>query len=233
LYTALEGRPPVGAVEDDTEALLARITEEEIAAPTRAGPLADVLLQLLRRDPAQRPTMAEAAELLAKVSAGPGTALVAAPVAHRPTRMRRTVLVAAVVGVIAAAVAIGLAVGNAPTEPGTVLPPTPKSGGATDASCSATAAVTQSWHGGYKVLVTVRNAGPAELKGWAVTWQPAAGRQVDDLWDGSLQRSGVSVTVVNAVWNATVTGNGATSFGLITLDDGAGRATEPLICRAL
>jgi len=243
LYTALEGHPPVGAVEGDTEALLACIADEEITAPARTGPLADVLLHLLRRDPARRPTMAEAAELLAKVSAGPGTALDPSPVVPRRARMRRIVLVAALAGVIAGGTAIGLAVASAPNEPvlatpGTVLPTAPASGvpdagrsGPGAAECAATARVTQSWSGGYKVLVSVRNVGPVGISGWAVTWRPAAGRRVDDLWDGKVERSGVSVTVVNETWNATVTVDGSTDFGLITLDSGTGRTTEPLVCR--
>ena len=39
------------------------------------------------------------------------------------------------------------------------------------------------------------------------------------------------MTVVNETWNATVPVDGSTGFGLITLDGGTGRATEPLLCQ--
>lgn len=230
LYTALEGHPPIGAVEDDTEALLARIAGEEIIAPARTGPLADVLLHLLRRDPDRRPAMAEAADMLAKVAAGARRPV---PVARRRPRKRkrRTVLAAAAVGVIAGGAAVGLAVAGAPDGPVIAAPGTAGPGPGA-AGCAATAQVTQSWTGGYKMLVTVRNVGPGGIGGWTVSWQPAADRRVDDLWDGKIERSGDSVTVVNETWNATVRAGGSTTFGSVVLAGGPGRTTEPLTCSA-
>lgn len=246
LYTALEEHPPVGAGEEDMETLLARIAAEEIVAPIRTGPLTNVLLQLLRRDPALRPTMAEAAELLARASTGPRPTHSPVPVVPRPTRRRRIVLVAVAFGVIAGCAAGAVAVGSASSRsevasPETVLPPAPSSGrvpgngipSGDTAGCVATAQVTQSWSGGYKTLVTVQNVGPVRINGWTVTWRSAAGRRVDDLWDGKIERSGASVTVVNETWNSVVTVEGTTSFGLITLDDRTSRITEPLTCRPL
>ncbi|MEU8633008.1 serine/threonine-protein kinase [Amycolatopsis sp. NPDC048633] len=228
LYTALEGHPPSGAAEGD---------REDVIAPVRTGPLADVLLRMLRRDPDRRPGMAEAAEMFAKVAAGPRKPFEPAPVARprplkRRTGKRRTVLVAAAVVVIAGATVIGVAVTGAANRPviaspGIVRPPTPAPGAA---GCAATAQVTESWSGGYKMLVTVRNAGPVGITGWAVTWQPAAGRRVDDLWDAKVERSGVSVTVVNEIWNGRVTVDGTTTFGLVAVTGGAGRTPESLSC---
>ncbi|MFI5586201.1 serine/threonine-protein kinase [Amycolatopsis sp. NPDC051758] len=225
LYTALEGHPPVGAVEDDTA---------EVVTPARTGPLADFLLQMLRRDPDRRPAMAEAADVLAKVTAGVRKPVRPAPVARRRTGKRRFVLVAAAVGVIgllAGGTAIALTVTGAADRPVVAAPgsPTPAAGAA---GCAATAQVTQSWSGGFKMLVTVRNTGPVGITGWAVTWQPGGDRRVDDLWDGKIERSGTSVTVVNETWNATVTVDGATTFGLVARTAGADRAPEPLTCSA-
>ncbi len=237
LYTALEGRPPVGAVDDDTDVLLARIAGGGIIEPTRAGPLANVLVRLLQRDPAQRPTMAEAAELLAKVAAAPKAASSTPAVPVRRKLVRRLVLAGAVVALVTAGTVVALPKGAAVSPQGTGPPALP--GGAPGsrapspgaAGCAAAVQVTESWHGGFKAQVTVRNTGQAELKGWAVSWRPAVGRRIDDLWDGVLERSDGSVTIVNASWNGKVAIGGGTSFGLITRDEGAGGATETLTCR--
>jgi eukaryotic-like serine/threonine-protein kinase len=63
LYAAVEGRPPFGD-GDNAIALLHAVAAGRFAAPTQAGPLTDVLMDLLRTDPATRPTMAQAAERL-------------------------------------------------------------------------------------------------------------------------------------------------------------------------
>ena len=63
LYAAVEGRPPFGD-GDNAIALLHAVAAGHFAPPTQAGPLTDVLMELLRTDPATRPTMAQAAERL-------------------------------------------------------------------------------------------------------------------------------------------------------------------------
>jgi eukaryotic-like serine/threonine-protein kinase len=67
LYTALEGSPPFG-VNANPIALLHQVASGEIIAPTRSGPLTPVLLQLLQRDPEDRPTMAQAHEALSTLA---------------------------------------------------------------------------------------------------------------------------------------------------------------------
>lgn len=71
LYTAIEGQPPFG-FEADSIALLHRVARAEIIMPTNTGPLTDILLSMLEPDPARRPTMAQARDLLAAVTLGPG-----------------------------------------------------------------------------------------------------------------------------------------------------------------
>ncbi|XVS61107.1 serine/threonine-protein kinase [Actinosynnema sp. CA-299493] len=63
LYAAVEGRPPFGD-GDNAIALLHAVAAGRFAPPTQAGPLTDVLMDLLRTDPAARPTMAQAADRL-------------------------------------------------------------------------------------------------------------------------------------------------------------------------
>ncbi|PRY35789.1 serine/threonine-protein kinase [Umezawaea tangerina] len=64
LYAALEGHPPFGNADDNPYALLRRVAEGQVAPPRFPGPLGEVLGRVLRRDPAERPTMAETYALL-------------------------------------------------------------------------------------------------------------------------------------------------------------------------
>jgi serine/threonine protein kinase len=66
LYAAVEGRPPFGD-SDNAIALLHTVAAGHYAPPTQAGPLTDVLVELLRADPSTRPTMAQAADRLRAV----------------------------------------------------------------------------------------------------------------------------------------------------------------------
>ncbi|HSV64449.1 MAG TPA: protein kinase [Mycobacteriales bacterium] len=69
LYFAVEATPPFGT-DDNPLVLLGRVATQEVPAPRRAGPLGPVLNRLLARSPEQRPTMAEARAMLARVSGG-------------------------------------------------------------------------------------------------------------------------------------------------------------------
>ncbi|WP_447007699.1 serine/threonine-protein kinase [Saccharothrix isguenensis] len=70
LYAAVEGRPPFGD-SDNAIALLHTVASGHYAPPTQAGPLTDVLVELLRNDPSTRPTMTQAADLLRAVRPAP------------------------------------------------------------------------------------------------------------------------------------------------------------------
>ncbi|MEV0676431.1 protein kinase [Actinosynnema sp. NPDC050436] len=74
LYAALEGGPPFG-VDGNPILLLHRAAEGKYPPPANAGPLEPILTRLLDRDPANRPTMAEAERMLAEQSAEPATVL--------------------------------------------------------------------------------------------------------------------------------------------------------------
>jgi eukaryotic-like serine/threonine-protein kinase len=64
LYHAIEGTPPFGH-NGNALALLHAVASGQVPPPRRAGSLAPVLMSLLRPEPENRPTMAEAAEALA------------------------------------------------------------------------------------------------------------------------------------------------------------------------
>ncbi|MBS2964616.1 protein kinase [Actinocrinis puniceicyclus] len=74
LYAAVEGQPPFGT-DDNAVALLYRIVHEEIIPARRAGPLEPVLMWMLERDPALRPTMPQVQRALEQVETEPDAVL--------------------------------------------------------------------------------------------------------------------------------------------------------------
>ncbi|HEX5403828.1 MAG TPA: protein kinase [Pseudonocardiaceae bacterium] len=83
LYAAVEGTPPFG-LADNPLALLHLVAGGRVRPPTKAGPLTPVLLNLLRADPAARPTMRDAHAQLAALAAAPVRAPTKPPVQPMP-----------------------------------------------------------------------------------------------------------------------------------------------------
>jgi serine/threonine protein kinase len=81
LYAAVEGRSPFA--RDNAMATLMALATEEPDPPHLAGPLAPVLTGLLRREPTERITAAEAESLLRVVVAEAGVVLAARPTSGR------------------------------------------------------------------------------------------------------------------------------------------------------
>jgi hypothetical protein len=77
LYAAVEGIPPYG-LDDNAYALLHKVATEQVRPPKREGPVMDVIMRLLSREPEDRPSAAQAREALAAVAAGRDTGLAAA-----------------------------------------------------------------------------------------------------------------------------------------------------------
>ncbi len=69
LYTAIEGHSPFG-LSENTLALLYAVAAGNITPPRQAGPLTALLMQLLRVDPAERPSLTAARDSLAAVAEG-------------------------------------------------------------------------------------------------------------------------------------------------------------------
>ncbi|MGQ0840270.1 protein kinase domain-containing protein [Actinokineospora sp.] len=145
LYHALEGAPPFGT-NTNPLALLHAVASGNVPPPRYAGPFASTLMSLLRVDPADRPTMAEAAGALTLPTAPLPTfaeRTVPAFDAQRTVRafdVRRTVpahpvaaprvrpdqpkprrgpLIAALLGVVLLAGVVTIVVGRPGTDPGT------------------------------------------------------------------------------------------------------------------
>ncbi|WEH13630.1 serine/threonine protein kinase [Streptomyces sp. VNUA24] len=75
LYTAVEGHHPLR--RGSTLATLAAVLNDDVAPPVRAGALGDVLMSVLVRDPAARPSAAVFDQRLAEIEARPASAAAA------------------------------------------------------------------------------------------------------------------------------------------------------------
>ena len=237
LYTALEGTPPFG-VDENAIAMLHTVAAGEVRPPRRSGPLAGLVMWLLRRDPAQRPSMRGVHDALSAAVRGeqlpeyrPSPATMVLP-ARRVSR-RTVVAGVAAAGLVAAGIALGLLLGD-PSSPGatgatgtappssTTIPPTP--------DCVARFEITNSWPNGYQAEVTVRNDGPKQVTGWTVRWTMPEGHQLNNLWNGVPAEDGRAITVTNAGWNVTIPAGGATTFGLTVDTTNEVRDRPPLAC---
>jgi len=69
LYTCLEGAPPFG-MEENALGMLHRVAGGQILPPRRSGALTQPLQRILAIDPADRPTMPQVRDDLAKLAAG-------------------------------------------------------------------------------------------------------------------------------------------------------------------
>ncbi|MGY1752083.1 serine/threonine-protein kinase [Blastococcus sp. SYSU D01042] len=69
LYTCLEGQPPFG-MEENALAMLHKVAGGAVVPPQRAGSLTAPLMRMLSADPADRPTMVQVRDELAKLAAG-------------------------------------------------------------------------------------------------------------------------------------------------------------------
>jgi len=221
LYSAVEGTPPFG-LDDNPIALLHRVAAGEVRPPRLAGPLTGTLSWLLRRDPAERPTMRVAHEALVAAADGrpvsapaPRTPTLVLP-ARRQVSRRAVVLGASAAGLVAVGIVLGSLI-NDPESRGATGTPTTTPTTTTRAApaCVATYEITNSWADGYQAEVTVRNDDAKTLTGWVVTWTLPDGHKINNLWGGVVERDGAAVTVTNADWNVTVPAGGTTSFGLI------------------
>ncbi len=244
LYAATEGRPPFGYGEN-TILLLKAVAEGQVAPPRSAGPFAPVLSWLLRRDPAERPTMAQAAEALGGIADGrsviPPQATLRLPDGPLPRPRRRTVVAAlAAVGLVAVGLVTGVLIGGAgspPTTTATDRPPTAHTRGIpaprtthSPVGCVADYSLVNAWQGGYQAQVTVSNPGQATLAGWTVTLELPDGQTITQVWNGRLSQRGTSATIANLSYNAEMSADASTTFGFlgsVSIGDTDGKPAQP------
>jgi endo-1,4-beta-xylanase len=98
-----------------------------------------------------------------------------------------------------------------PTTPPPTTPPptTPPAGGA----CTATYRLVNPWPGGFQAEVTVHNNASATITAWHVSLGLGSGQSITNLWNGVNSGTSGAVTVRNADYNGTISGNGSTMFG--------------------
>lgn len=94
--------------------------------------------------------------------------------------------------------------------PPPVSPPPPPPAGA----CSAAYQTVNSWPGGFQGEVTVL-AGASGVNGWTVSWTPASGQVITQVWNGELSAGQSPVTVTNMSYNGSLNANAQTTFGFL------------------
>ncbi|WP_169985095.1 cellulose binding domain-containing protein [Microbispora sp. H10836] len=98
--------------------------------------------------------------------------------------------------------------------------PSPTPGGQ-PGTCTATYKRINDWGSGFQGEVTVSNNGPTPLNGWTVKMTLAGGQSITSLWNGANTGTSGAITVKNAPYNGTLTGNGSTTFGFTANGNGS------------
>lgn len=110
------------------------------------------------------------------------------------------------------------AAGNLSAASTAVTGTTQPGGGGGNGGCTATYRTTGSWQGGFQAEVTVANSGTTAIAGWTVSLSIAAGRSINNLWNGTLTGSNVT----NAPHNGNLAPAASTTFGFVANGDVTG-----------
>ncbi|MEU7717595.1 serine/threonine-protein kinase [Streptomyces tibetensis] len=123
LYTAVEGRSPFRRTTPLTT--MQAVVEEEAAELRHAGPLAPVITALLRKDPATRPDVSEAEQMLAEAAEGrrPNGAQAYVPTQYAGTTPYRDHPSGTGTGTATSGTATGTSGTGSGSHTGTPLPP--------------------------------------------------------------------------------------------------------------
>jgi serine/threonine protein kinase len=239
LYAVIEGQPPFG-VDTNAIAMLHRVAGGTMIPPRRAGELTGALLWLLHRDPAARPTMRQAQEVLDAATHG---RTVPPPSPKSPTimlparRFSRRTVVATVVGavLVAAGVVIGLLIANPGPAGSSGAPPTSRTSSTAPpvpaSACVARFTVGNSWQDGYLASVSVRNEGERDVTGWQLSWTMPEGHRIADLWGGEYTQDATAVTVTHEDHNVLIPVGAAIEVGMRVDAPDGGRAAPEIQCQ--
>ncbi|MDQ1295445.1 MAG: hypothetical protein QG608_3330 [Actinomycetota bacterium] len=120
------------------------------------------------------------------------------------------------------------------TRPTATITPTatPTPTATSDSPCTATFTVTSQWNSEFQAQVSVRGSGAAVLSGWRLTWTIPSGQSISQLWNGTLAKSGSSVTVTNLGWNGALAPGAAVEVGLLGSSTGSPITVPSVTCSA-
>ncbi|MFB6397575.1 cellulose binding domain-containing protein [Polymorphospora lycopeni] len=88
-------------------------------------------------------------------------------------------------------------------------------------ACTATAAITSAWDGGFVASVTVRNTGAEPIDGWRVWWQWSGDERIQTAWNAVPDGTGTGPAVRDAGYNAALPPGGSATFGLLVATSAA------------
>ncbi|MFH0244221.1 glycoside hydrolase family 6 protein [Streptomyces sp. HK10] len=116
---------------------------------------------------------------------------------RKPTRGRRTALLAAGALITGALGAGGMMQGTAMAAP----------------ACNVDYDVTNDWGNGFTASVTVTNNAASAVNNWKVEWDYAGNQQAGPGWNATVSQSGAHVTATAPTWNSTLSSGGSANFG--------------------
>ncbi|MEV4317333.1 protein kinase [Actinocrispum sp. NPDC049592] len=237
LYAATEGVPPFG-MDENTIAMLLKVSKGDANPPRRSGSLGPLLMWLLRSDPSERPTMRQAQDHLANGKPppvfAPRTDTKTLPPQGVPRRKKtRLLAAAAAIALVGAGLTVGLLVRGTPPQqqagqPGLLAPATTTTTTPVSVGCEAVYEITNSWPDGYEALVTVKNSATKPLKGWTVSWTFPGGQSMKQIWNGTYSQDGSTTKVEPAAWNTAV--DRTTTFGFLANTNGPNPETPTVAC---
>ena len=102
--------------------------------------------------------------------------------------------------------AIDAAGASAASAPASASTPAAVSGAS---SCHVTYSIVNSWSGGFKAEITIKNTGSTAWSGWDLTWTFADGQTISGLWNGAVSQSGSNVSVQNLSYNGAIRAGGS------------------------
>ncbi len=69
------------------------------------------------------------------------------------------------------------------------------------------------WGGGATVTVTIKNNNSTAINGWTLVWSFPGNQKITNLWNGSYNQNGATVSVSNMAYNSVISANGSLNFG--------------------
>jgi cellulase/cellobiase CelA1 len=97
-------------------------------------------------------------------------------------------------------------------DAGTATPPAPGTPKPTAApatpepvtGCAVEYRVTNTWPGGFRTDVTIRNTGSTNVTGWTLQWKFANGQTVSEMWNATAKQSGQDISATAMPYNQKI-----------------------------